>query len=212
MQPAKDIKGKFANQNATLRNKECLLCKKIFYCRYGEGLGRWEKKIYCSNDCNWKSKYNGNNINCLSCGKEFYINAKAPNKYCSKQCANKAMIGKIPINAWKKGDNVSTRTQFKKGEVRISGENNNFWKGGIYPLHLKLRKTPEYLKWRDSVKERDNYTCQICGKIGGYLHSDHIKPFALYPQLRTDINNGRTLCVPCHQKTDTYGKKTQLKR
>lgn len=52
-----------------------------------------------------------------------------------------------------------------------------------------------------------DYKCVICGK-GGKLQSDHIKPFALYPELRFDVNNGRTLCISCHIKTDTYGGKT----
>lgn len=204
-----DNKGKFINQGATRRSKKCPVCKKEFFCKQGEGIGRWNKKKYCSRECNWKSKYNGRNINCLTCNKEFYVNKKAPDKYCSKKCADASLIGKIPVSAWGNGRSVSTKTQFKKGDLRITGANNPFWKGGIYTIHLKLRRTLEYIKWRKDVKERDNYTCQICGQKGGYLHSDHIKPFALFPDLRTDINNGRTLCVPCHQKTDTYGRKTQ---
>ena len=43
--------------------------------------------------------------------------------------------------------------------------------------------------------------------------ADHVKPWALYPELRYDLDNGRTLCVPCHKKTETYGYKTrELKR
>jgi len=30
--------------------------------------------------------------------------------------------------------------------------------------------------WREKVFKRDNYTCQVCGKKGGYLIADHIKP------------------------------------
>ena len=89
------------------------------------------------------------------------------------------------------------------------GENNNKWRGGITPFNKKIRNSEEYKLWRKSVFERDRYTCVWCGQIGGNLHADHIKQFAYYPELRLDINNGRTLCKPCHQKTDTYlkGKK-----
>ena len=40
---------------------------------------------------------------------------------------------------------------------------------------------------------------------GTHLSQYHIKPFADYPDLRFELSNGRTLCVPCHTKTPTYG-------
>ena len=58
--------------------------------------------------------------------------------------------------------------------------------------------------WRKQVLERDSYSCQICKSTGVDLHVDHIMPFAFHPNLRMDLNNGRTLCVPCHKQTDTY--------
>lgn len=84
------------------------------------------------------------------------------------------------------------------------GERNYAWKGGITPINKQLRRTFEYEEWRKQVFERDLYTCQDCGQIGGYLEADHIKPFSLYPDLRTKIENGRTLCKSCHRKTETY--------
>jgi 5-methylcytosine-specific restriction endonuclease McrA len=68
----------------------------------------------------------------------------------------------------------------------------------------KIRASKEYTMWRIAVFERDNYTCQHCGQVGGDLNADHIKPFSTHPKLRLDINNGRTLCVPCHKKTPTF--------
>jgi len=68
----------------------------------------------------------------------------------------------------------------------------------------------EYRLWRQGVFERDNYTCQHCGKVGYKLAADHIKPYSTHPELRYDIDNGRTLCMSCHTKTDTYGGKALL--
>jgi len=65
--------------------------------------------------------------------------------------------------------------------------------------------TLEYRLWREQVFERDNYTCQMCGERGGKLNADHIKPYNLFKELRTDINNGRTLCENCHRLTPTWG-------
>jgi 5-methylcytosine-specific restriction endonuclease McrA len=77
----------------------------------------------------------------------------------------------------------------------------------------KIRQSWAYKAWRTLVFERDNYTCVHCGdknKKGRgdslKLHADHIKPFALYPELRFEPSNGRTLCVPCHKKTGTFGR------
>jgi 5-methylcytosine-specific restriction endonuclease McrA len=101
------------------------------------------------------------------------------------------VVGRIP---WNKG----------KKCPQLSGENNSSWRGGITSFN-KIERN----KFRDtvmkSVFERDNYTCQICGKRGVELHIDHIRPWSEYIELRFDINNCRTLCRECHYKI-TFGK------
>lgn len=80
------------------------------------------------------------------------------------------------------------------------------WKGGVTPINERIRKSSKYVQWRKDVFARDNYTCQMCGKRGnGTLNADHIKPFALFPELRFELSNGRTLCLACHRLTPTYG-------
>ena len=92
------------------------------------------------------------------------------------------------------------------------------WKGHpqLNPRWIKDRsklKSPrsraELKEWRRAVFQRDNYTCQICGHRGGRLNADHIKAYVRYPELRLDVNNGRTLCEACHRKTPNYGARAQ---
>jgi len=86
----------------------------------------------------------------------------------------------------------------------MAGEKHYNWKGGAGTERHRLMQQLDYKNWRSAVFERDSYTCQSCGQTGTYLEADHIKPWALYPELRYAIDNGRTLCKPCHMKTDTY--------
>lgn len=72
--------------------------------------------------------------------------------------------------------------------------------------HDDIRKSLDYRLWRESVFKRDSWTCVLCSKKGVKIHADHIKPFAYFPELRFELTNGRTLCVPCHMKTDTWGR------
>lgn len=62
------------------------------------------------------------------------------------------------------------------------------------------RGTADYKFWRTAVFERDKYTCQDCGVVGGELNAHHVKKFKDYPKDRYDIKNGITLCVTCHRK------------
>ena len=103
------------------------------------------------------------------------------------------------------GKKHSIEARQKMSEAKKGNRAPN-WKGGITLINLKIRHSLEYRLWRESVFKRDNWTCIWCGQRGVRLNADHIKPFSLFPELRFAIDNGRTLCVPCHRKTDTYGE------
>lgn len=99
----------------------------------------------------------------------------------------------------------------KKAIERVKKGKHNFGDGSKTPKRLSIYKSLEYRLWRESVFERDNWTCVWCKIRGGELHADHIKPFAYFPELRFAIDNGRTLCKPCHLTTDTWGYRAKIK-
>lgn len=110
--------------------------------------------------------------------------------------------------AIKKGQHLSPATERKVGDC--AGEKNNFWKGGITPINTRIRQSAEYKSWRKQVFERDDYTCQMCFERGVKVHADHIKPFSTHKELRFELSNGRTLCVPCHKSTPSYLKRIDI--
>jgi len=61
-----------------------------------------------------------------------------------------------------------------------------------------LRNSKQSKDWVKAVKLRDNWICLDCGDVG--IHAHHIKPWRDHPELRYEISNGVTLCVPCHEK------------
>lgn len=99
---------------------------------------------------------------------------------------------------------VKTKRKMSETHKRIGskpplGEKHWNWKGGISSATELIRVSAEYRQWRKTVFERDNYTCLICGEVGGELNAHHIKPFNKFPELRFVISNGVTMCIKCHK-------------
>ncbi len=131
------------------------------------------------------------------------------------------MKGKIPKNL----DYLHSLPKTEKWKIKIregrngkmpKGEKCHFWKGGITPIKRQIRNSFRYRQWRSDIFTRDNFTCVLCGKRGGWIEADHYpKKFsdilkenniktveqALLCEELWNINNGRTLCKDCHNKT-----------
>lgn len=126
---------------------------------------------------------------------------------CACGCGEKITEYRVKAD----GRRYKVRYQVSHG---VRGANNHLWKGGVTEINEEFRHSFEYRRWRIAVFRRDNYTCVICGARNkrGYgktivLNADHIKSYAEYPELRTVVENGRTLCLDCHKKTPNYAGK-----
>lgn len=165
---------------------------------------------------------------CLICKKIVKAPPSAKRKYCGLMCLNVARsrrrspwlegsnnpnwVGGLPscLDCGKKLSNYHYKRCKRCNNL---GERSPAWRGGVTPLLHRERMSMKYKRWRKAVFERDNYTCVWCGArnqqgVGKTiaLNADHIKRFADYPELRYELNNGRTLCVPCHRRTGTFGR------
>jgi hypothetical protein len=164
---------------------------------------------------------------CEICGKEWvdFPSRIGKKRFCSNKCRGKSLVvscrNRSKGNDWGSfrkidKDYRDKMSKIMKGKIRPNiskakmGSKNPNWRGGISPINKRIRRSSKFLQWRKKVFERDNYTCQKCGKRGGELHPDHIKQFAYYPELRFELSNGRTLCKRCHMKTETFGFKKHV--
>jgi len=182
----------------------CKKCNKLFLTKPYRVAGG--KGIYCS-------------LKCAQFGK----------KQLPKTIKKRAEALKVVL----KGKHCNPKTEFKKGHsfykggekgwfkkgcisqrknkkyIEISGNKHWNWKGGITPLHNKIRNSLEYKLWSDSVWNRDNNRCQKCSENRlEKLVAHHILNFAQFPELRFAIDNGITFCRKCHNWFHrVYGKK-----
>lgn len=115
-----------------------------------------------------------------------------------------AKKGQVP---WNKG---------KSKEDYPNGFTNNRERRTEDPRAFK--RTTKYKMFRRAMYERDAFTCRHCGARSGNgkrcdLELDHISPVWESPDRIMDPSNVRTLCKPCHRKTETFGTKgAMLKR
>lgn len=107
---------------------------------------------------------------------------------------SKAQKGRTPWNKGKKGLQVG----WSKG---LPPEKQPGWRGGksFEPYSVDWTET-----LRRSIRERDKYTCQVCGKEPA-THCHHID----YDKKNCNSNNLITLCQPCHLRTNQNRKKWQ---
>ena len=187
----------------------CVGCKQPFMARPCEA----SVKHYCSWDCRYP--HANKTKTCPTCKKKF---VPVPGRfetqiYCQQSCLKRTGEFKQRVRIAMTGRVSSTRG---KPRPWLRGSGSHFWRGGVSEANrtekANFSSTLEWKVFHRAMLRRDNYTCKICGAktmkgLRVQLHLDHIKPYSLYPKLRLDPKNVRTLCVDCHRKTDTWGGK-----
>jgi len=81
-----------------------------------------------------------------------------------------------------------------------------------YKERIKGRSINGYDRWKRTILQNYNFTCQKCGYIGerydGTLIAYHIENFVSNKDKRVDFDNGICLCNHCHKQFHKiYGKK-----
>ncbi len=166
---------KFETTKARIKNGRGKYCSKK--CQYSDKKGkRYSPETEFKKGSKPKN-YIGNKEICDQCGKEFEAAPSSNRKFCSRKCEHK----------------------FRE---TLTGDKAGNWQGGKTALNYRARRTKKYKLWRSDVFERDDYTCQDCGKRGGNLEAHHIKSFVGHKDLRYVISNGITYCIDCHIKND----------
>jgi len=188
------------NKQTRNKIKNCKICNTEFTRPKGYSNIQWNNKKFCTNKCSVKD------LHTKQIGTKHTEEHKR--KISVSNTGKKRPKTQEHIDKIKVGFSKEMRKKISDSKKK---ENNPNWKGGISPVNALIRMSAEYRLWREAVFTRDNWTCIWCGVRGGKLNADHIKPFAHYPELRFAIDNGRTLCIDCHKKTDTYGFNNKIK-
>jgi 5-methylcytosine-specific restriction endonuclease McrA len=167
---------------------------------------------------------------CEICGKvekvRYSLAYKSPN-YCNHCIKTKILVGENSSNYKDSsrskcivcGKEISKYKNYKYckscfGKIH-SGSNHYRWKKDRSEI---IRRNGSMSKWSNKVKERDKFTCQICGLIdennkNKSLVSHHIMSFDENKELMYDLDNGICLCKNCHKefhKLYGYGKNNKI--
>jgi len=175
------------------REAKCEICGKPFWVIPArEGTAR-----FCSNACRgeWRSKNMRGSAHprfihdavrskrCVGCGIEMVHSP--PNtianflkqRFCTKECADRFGL-------------------------RYRGEAHPLFKGD---LSRRRSRPASMARWAEKVLRRDKWTCVRCGAASPdvELQAHHVKTYEDFPDERTNVANGVTLCAPCHWDVHT---------
>ena len=185
-------------------------------------------------DCGIESRSHHNNAKrCFSCSNKYRVGmnhhswGKKLSEKHKKKISNSLKGRTIPeaqtlkLALFNKGrrKSIDARIRMSLGKTK-----EKIFTGFKEEFNKRIRHLAEFLKWRKSILERDNYHCQNCGKTNCYLEVHHIIPYskiirifniktleeATKCDLLWDLRNGITYCRECHIKLDSNIRKRMV--
>ena len=137
--------------------------------------------------------------------KEYVNNAQKLDYICST-----GHTGNIRWDSWKAGARCrQCYLENNRGKNHPNWNPNLTNEDRIYDRHIF-----GYVEWKQAIKKKDNFTCQVCGdNKGGNLVSHHLEAYSNNPDLRIALGNGVCLCEKCHKDFHHqygYGNNTKV--
>lgn len=193
------------------------------------------ERNFCSKACyaHWRAEagtehpdYNRVEVECAHCGRSFlqYPSRVKDVNYCTPECWAKSKVKRVEVICAECGATLwRTPSRIAKGEldfcdntcrgkwqsVARAGENSSNWQGGHERYY-----GPNWSPRRREVRERDEDTCQWCGRKQGEgmrLAVHHIVPFVDFGYVPGEnenyeeanrLSNLILLCNACHIRAD----------
>ena len=116
------------------------------------------------------------------------ISKQKKNSYwnCKCDCGNEVVVRDCHL---KSGGQVSCGCYQKEmwQDEKMKWKMN--YKGGITPISKHLGNLPVVRQWFDDSKQQANYTCELTGKVGGNLHTHHLKAFSIIVKEAHELHN-----------------------
>jgi len=148
-------------------------------------------------------------IVCKACGKKFMVYPyRVPTVIaCSSACRGQVARTRVTRECQNcgKGFSVSpSQFRYYKGAGKYCSRECSYQgtikQTALKPLRDKYGRSGRKVDqdWKKAVREKDQNTCQRCGKVEKYIHTHHVAPRSQRPDLRHDVSNGKCLCNSCH--------------
>lgn len=188
---------------------------------------------FCSQECVRESQRNRVTLTCPVCGESFDVQEgqKDYRVCCSYSCAGKRQsrervgenhpnyVESVVVECWACGEDIERKPSL------INPYENHFCDHDCYAEYVsEVQSGENHYKWspdsdsdygdgwneekRETVRERDDYECQVCGiqqgEINEKLHVHHIRKARKFDddEKRNATENLISLCRSCHKRAE----------